>query len=97
MEAPNWLVVSRIRRRLFEEQNGRCFYCNILMTLTNPNLSLYCTIDHVIPRSRGGTWDYENLVGACSPCNYCKKSKSAIEFLASEEFASISRHRSATG
>jgi 5-methylcytosine-specific restriction endonuclease McrA len=27
------------------------------------------TVDHVIPRSRGGTKSWENLVAACGPCN----------------------------
>lgn len=27
------------------------------------------TVDHVIPRSRGGSTSFKNLVTACSPCN----------------------------
>src|ERR1017187_1827064 len=27
------------------------------------------TIDHVVPRSRGGSNDWENVVAACRPCN----------------------------
>jgi 5-methylcytosine-specific restriction endonuclease McrA len=27
------------------------------------------TVDHVIPRSRGGQSDWENIVASCAPCN----------------------------
>jgi 5-methylcytosine-specific restriction endonuclease McrA len=27
------------------------------------------TVDHVIPRSRGGASDWENIVASCAPCN----------------------------
>lgn len=30
------------------------------------------TVDHVVPRSRGGTHTWENLVTACKPCNHRK-------------------------
>ncbi|MFN7596942.1 MAG: HNH endonuclease, partial [Cereibacter sp.] len=33
------------------------------------------TFDHVLPRSRGGTTSWENVVAACSPCNLRKGSK----------------------
>ena len=32
------------------------------------------TVDHVVPRSRGGTHDWENLVTACKRCNQRKGS-----------------------
>ena len=33
------------------------------------------TIDHVVPRSRGGHHSWENLVSACKPCNHRKGGK----------------------
>ncbi len=30
------------------------------------------TVDHVVPRSRGGDHSWENLVTACKPCNHRK-------------------------
>lgn len=37
------------------------------------------TIDHVIPRSRGGGWTWENLVAACQKCNGRKGDRSLSE------------------
>jgi len=37
------------------------------------------TVDHVMPRSRGGTNDWMNLVAACFPCNNRKGNKTPEE------------------
>ncbi|MCS7051737.1 MAG: HNH endonuclease, partial [Thermomicrobium sp.] len=37
------------------------------------------TIDHVIPRSRGGPHTWENVVSACRTCNHRKGGKSLVE------------------
>lgn len=37
------------------------------------------TIDHVIPRSKGGENTWENVVAACAPCNHRKGNKSLAE------------------
>jgi 5-methylcytosine-specific restriction endonuclease McrA len=41
---------------------------------------VYCaapatSIDHVIPRSRGGAHNWENVVSACHRCNHTKADK----------------------
>ena len=51
---------------LFGEQEGKCAGCKILFPF--PNL----TIDHVIPKSRGGTDHLENLQLLCGACNSIK-------------------------
>lgn len=38
------------------------------------------TVDHLIPASRGGSDDDDNLVSACWPCN-CKKGTRSLESL----------------
>lgn len=45
---------------------------------------VYCggkanTVDHVIPASRGGANSWENLAGACSPCNHSKADRTPEE------------------
>ena len=44
-----------------------CQYC--LTTFREPDL----TIDHVIPRSKGGKTAWSNVVIACKPCNQQKR------------------------
>ena len=42
----------------------QCSYCGIK--------SMNLTVDHIIPKSRGGKDTYENTVAACKPCNRIK-------------------------
>jgi 5-methylcytosine-specific restriction endonuclease McrA len=37
------------------------------------------TVDHVIPRSRGGVSEWENIVAACAPCNRRKGNRTPHE------------------
>jgi 5-methylcytosine-specific restriction endonuclease McrA len=37
------------------------------------------TVDHVIPRSRGGPSDWENIVASCAPCNRRKGNRTPHE------------------
>ena len=58
-------VKRRISRRaLFARDGWRCVYCG--------TSSGRLTLDHVVPRSRGGDSAWENVVTACSPCNLRK-------------------------
>ena len=38
------------------------------------------TVDHVIPKSRGGDDSWQNLVASCLPCNNCKGSRTPEEW-----------------
>jgi 5-methylcytosine-specific restriction endonuclease McrA len=53
------------RRAVFARDGGRCQYC------AGPAES----IDHVVPRSRGGEHTWENVVAACRPCNTRKRDR----------------------
>jgi 5-methylcytosine-specific restriction endonuclease McrA len=37
------------------------------------------TLDHVMPRSRGGKTDWGNIVAACDSCNQKKKARTPVE------------------
>lgn len=66
------LTLTRKRRRLLKA-NPRCAYCGC-------DLSRHtATLDHVVPRSKGGTDSIENLVLACQPCNVQKADKLLAE------------------
>ena len=48
------------RQNIFRRDSHRCQYCGSGMDLT---------LDHVMPRSRGGGSTWDNLVAACKNCN----------------------------
>ena len=50
------------RRGVFVRDDSTCQYCGDRAE----------TIDHVVPRSRGGVHCWENVVAACRPCNVRK-------------------------
>ncbi len=57
------------RRALFARDGWRCVYCGT----TAGRL----TLDHVVPRSRGGDSVWENVVTSCAPCNLKKGNRLA--------------------
>lgn len=56
------------RKYLLVRDQFQCQYCNKLVTAKT------ATIDHVVPKSKGGKYEWENVVIACSPCNQKKGS-----------------------
>lgn len=58
------------RRNLLERDRNTCQYCTSKEQLT---------LDHVIPRSRGGGDTWENLVTACVRCNVKKGNRTPKE------------------
>jgi hypothetical protein len=63
----------RKRLRLFWAQHGRCAGCNDFMDPeAAPPSPEYPTLDHVIPRSRGGTHEIGNLLLKHRRCNDAK-------------------------
>jgi len=70
-----YVHVPRLRRRGFSRRavlhrdDHRCQYCG----------SRAESVDHVVPRSRGGTHDWENVVAACRHCNTRKSDSSPEE------------------
>lgn len=53
------------RRAVFLRDGGRCQYCGTRAE----------SIDHVVPRSRGGGHTWENVVAACRRCNATKRDR----------------------
>ena len=48
------------RRAVFARDGWQCMYCGAKTSLT---------VDHVIPRSKGGGSGWDNIVASCAPCN----------------------------
>jgi len=59
------------RRALFARDGWECAYCG--------TASGRLTLDHVVPRSRGGESTWENVVTACAPCNHKKGDRTLEE------------------
>lgn len=59
------------RRALFARDGWRCVYCG---TSTGR-----MTLDHVIPRSKGGESIWENVVTSCATCNHKKGNRTLEE------------------
>ncbi len=57
-----------IRNLLSESQNHRCCHCGRRTTLDGP-LGLRPTIEHVIPKVRGGALAFGNCAMSCGDCN----------------------------
>jgi len=57
------------RRGVLRRDGQRCGYCSSSAT----------TIDHVLPRSRGGADSWENLIACCLRCNNAKGDRTPAE------------------
>ena len=63
------MIQKPTRALIYQRDDHTCQYCGSQKKLT---------VDHVIPRSRGGQDTWENMVVACSPCNV-KKGNTLLE------------------
>ncbi|MGI8558797.1 MAG: HNH endonuclease [Solirubrobacteraceae bacterium] len=58
------------RRAVFARDDWTCQYCGARSKLT---------VDHVIPRSKGGGSAWENIVASCAPCNRRKGDRLPVQ------------------
>jgi 5-methylcytosine-specific restriction endonuclease McrA len=81
---PSVIVVNRVVKYVFSgfspnrknvciRDDNTCQYCAKKLPLVE------LTIDHVMPRSRGGKNEWDNLVACCKKCNQKKGSKTPEE------------------
>lgn len=66
------LRVPFSRKNVLYRDEFTCQYCG-----KKDNRKL--TIDHIIPKAKGGKTEFENCVAACKPCNNTKGSKTPRE------------------
>lgn len=69
VRAPRRRIASVSRRAVFARDDYRCQYCGDRAD----------SIDHVVPRSRGGRDVWDNLAAACRPCNSKKRDRTPDE------------------
>lgn len=59
------------KKNVFVRDDFTCAYCG--------RKDQRLTIDHIIPKSRGGATDFENCVASCKPCNNKKNNRTPRE------------------
>jgi 5-methylcytosine-specific restriction endonuclease McrA len=69
VRVPRERSVAVNRRTVFARDGQHCQYCG----------SMAESIDHVVPRSRGGTHTWDNVVAACRTCNTRKEDRTPHE------------------
>ena len=62
-------TVPLTRKAVFARDGGRCVYCGATAT----------SLDHVVPKSRGGPHTWENVVSACGRCNHVKADRAIAD------------------
>lgn len=62
---------------IFRRDGWRCAYCARSFRDEPSRL----TLDHLVPRSRGGSNSARNLVAACAPCNEQRGNRPITEWL----------------
>lgn len=73
VKVPYRTALALSRRAVFERDGNRCAYCGREFGRAD------LTLDHVIPRSRGGRNSFDNVVTACGPCNFRKADRTPLE------------------
>lgn len=63
---------QKILRRLMERDGDKCTYCQVKVYLPIFSGEPKATIDHVIPKSKGGKNTMDNFVLSCPECNQRK-------------------------
>jgi hypothetical protein len=61
------------RRNILTRDNYECLYCGLKFQAGD------LTLDHIVPRSKGGRSSFENLATACRKCNHTKADKTLEE------------------
>ncbi len=74
---------SEISRTVERRAAGRCEYCRMHQSLQGATFH----VEHIIPRSRGGKSEIENLAWACPGCNLHKSNR--VEVSAPEDLEPV--------
>jgi len=61
--------VGCTRRNIYQRDKNICQYCRVSFPLSK------LTLDHVVPKSKGGGKSWNNLVASCKKCNQKKGNK----------------------
>lgn len=70
-----------LKKRLYEQQDGRCIYTGEVIHLERLFDEGYCEIDHILPRSRSADDSFANKVLVLSKANQDKSNQTPFEWL----------------
>lgn len=73
-KTPRRCFTSKERSEIYIRDKGRCGICGEFIPLNE------FTIDHIVPISKGGTYDYDNLQCCCFKCNQLKSNEMPDDF-----------------
>lgn len=85
-----WIRKER-RLAIYMRDGFRCQYCGRELQYTDD--PSYITLDHLTPRSEGGTNENYNLVTACRSCNCARGAKPWQEYATGGAFERITSQR----
>lgn len=75
----------RFRDQILLRWDYKCAYCQTTL------VSKQATLDHVVPKAKGGPTVRENMVPACPPCNISKSARPWSEWLREQAFHTLER------
>lgn len=67
-------VTPNRKKRIFKKYRGHCAYCGVALDKNEWHM------DHLVPKSRGGSYHVDNMVPACPGCNMSKYTRTPDEF-----------------
>jgi 5-methylcytosine-specific restriction endonuclease McrA len=66
-------TIKFCKTNIFLRDHGLCQYCMKKLTIGTSDL------EHIVPKSKGGTKSWTNIVLSCKPCNNKKKNRTPKE------------------
>jgi HNH endonuclease len=83
-------ITSKLRRQVIVAADYRCEYCKTSSRLTGTPL----VMEHILPRSLGGTDGQKNLAASCYRCNEFKGAKTHATDPETDQFVELFNPRS---
>lgn len=68
-------MTKKYKNELYGKQDGKCVGCEERFPIRN------LTLDHIVPRAKGGTDERRNLQLLCGVCNSLKGTRSQDDFI----------------
>jgi HNH endonuclease len=85
-------ISAQLRQQIITAADHRCEYCKSSSRLTGTPL----VMEHILPRSLGGTDDPENLAASCYRCNEFKGAKTHTTDLETNQLVDLFNPRTQT-